>query len=253
MRISIAKKFWMLGLVAAMGLTVQTALAWQLGVWVSDIVSEAPAGSSQAPAVDELMAAVETLIAGGTGSTGDRDLERQIEDRIATIGAALDRREQEAKQPDDRDRALGASRLLLDLERSATVDLPRALASSAGKAELREIGDRIAAQAHKVGRELDTLPGATSQMEEISGLIENSIPFSLTHYAVTVLVLIVFFVVVSHSVIRPLARLTDAARRLAAGESGVEIVDRDRSDDLGDLAQALFGLKQKIEDLQRRR
>jgi signal transduction histidine kinase len=61
---------------------------------------------------------------------------------------------------------------------------------------------------------------------------------------------LVAYLVVSRLVVRPLAALTDAATRVAAGESGVRLEQRDRDDELGRTTAAFNRMAREIHEYQ---
>ena len=259
MQWTIKLKLITIGMLTVLTLATQTFLNLNITNRASAALAELSLGAASVQAEpSELMAGlvdgVRRLAALPGGAPEAVAQSGEMEASLLLLRERLDEMAASTRSRDRKEAILSAGKLLLDLERGIVLDLPRAQANHAGPEGLAPIVDQIAAQAAdlelaliKIGLELR--PGESPAADDLMDELQSGASASVTLLMVSLIVLTSVIFLLGHTITRPMAQITEAMNRLAKGDPDVEF-DLSRRDEVGQMAQALQALKERMAELE---
>ena len=259
---TIKTKLVMFAAAAALGLMTQTWLLMNTFDAALDLAVE-----MAIPAENDRWSLHETVegllndaqaVAAQSDRPADTERMRAIEDALLQIRERLDVASAAARGSKEKDTVLAAARTVLELERDTTVDLPRMMAAQANSGELAQLLDRMNQHADEllsafVELSPETISGSNPAFNNLVYEVETRTQLALTVAMVTMILITVMMGYFGFSITVPIFRMADAMNRLAKGESDVKIDDLGRMDEVGQMADALQALKERMAELEARR
>jgi methyl-accepting chemotaxis protein len=258
---TIKTKLVMFAVAAALGLMVQTWLLMNTFDTALDLASEMAMPDenyrwSLHETVEGLLNDAQA-VAAQSEQPADTERMRAIEGALLQIRERLDVASAAARGSEEKDAVLAAARAVLKLERDTTVDLHRMMAAQANSGELAQLLDRTSQHADEllsafVELSPETISGSNPAVNELVYEVEMRTQLALTVAMVSMILMTVMMGYLGFSITVPISRMADAMNRLAKGESDVEI-DLGRMDEIGQMADALRALKDRMAELEARR
>lgn len=181
----------------------------------------------------------------------------EMEASLLLLRELLDDAAASTRKRDRKEDVLLAGKLLLNLERSIVLDLPRARTKQGGPEGLAHILGQITAQAAELETALAKIrpgfmPGNSPATDEIMAELQDGADVSLTLLMVSLFVLSALIFLLGLSITQPMVQITEAMNRLAKGEPDV-LIDLTRMDEVGQMALALKALKERMAELEAHR
>lgn len=259
---SIKVKLITLGLAAFSGIAVQVMMFMTVQHRASEMLAEmslgsgSEQGSPRQPLTNLVEHSKNLAVLRGDGPDAAA-LTREIEFSLRSLRETLDKASDSAGKRDHKEAILAASKLLLDLERSILLDLPRLISTDSDPNELAFLQDRIAEQVADFKAALDRvqprlLSGQNLTADEVIAELEQAASTSLTAFTMSLIIIGMIVIFFGLSITRPMALLTLAMQKLAKGEPDVAI-DTTRMDEVGAMARALQAVKERMVELESRR
>ena len=262
MQWTIKAKLIMIGLAAINALAIQTWLVLDTTERAGSALAEMSLGvAAEQGGPRELLAGLvgsAQHLATLPGDSPDAAAQSsEMEASLLLLRELLDDAAASTRKRDRKEAVLMAGKLLLDLERSIVLDLPRARTKQAGPEGLAHILGQITAQAAELETALAKIRpgfmlGKSAVTDEIMAELQNGADVSLTLLMVSLFVLIILILFLGLSITQPMVQITEAMNRLAKGEPDV-LIDLTRMDEVGQMALALQALKERMAELEAHR
>jgi methyl-accepting chemotaxis protein len=181
-------------------------------------------------------------------SGGEADAERARE-ALLDVGTELDAAANATTDKDGK-ASLAAVGAELDGWHAALDAADRVAALRAAQVTtIAGLGDELAADAALLRARGDGVAGGSQR--DLFGSVAQARAVLAVSTGLAILLGLAISVLMARSITRPLGRITRALNALAAGDSGIEVPDRGRTDEIGRMANAAQVFKDKAIEMQR--
>ncbi|MBI5163761.1 MAG: HAMP domain-containing protein [Magnetospirillum sp.] len=262
MRLTIAVKLVLLGILSAVALTVQLALTMVNERRIEAGVAYVHERLEQQKVVDAMQLDALSLVLVAMDAIVDKDerkisdarrreidaLDRRIKAGIPALKAAVDTPEEGAKA------TFAAERLTAILALMNTEFVPAIAVGD--EARIAAFDDRIDAMGEEVQEALGVIKTSmaaevTAALAEESAAMSASGTLSIAAFLITAAVLAALVLVLARSITNPLNAIARVVERLARGDTSVDVAGETRGDEVGTIARAVAVFKRNALDKQR--
>lgn len=260
---TIKSKLISIGIVALLGQTILAGSMLFVSSVLKDSIAFAELHGKHLSSVQEMRREILTIMLGAMDSIIDKDDGKIQPDRMQAMNHGLEVLETGVVSlkgiADTDEEAKLASELVgavANLKKGITVNLVKAIEGHAGEEAFAEIDDildqsgdgiqaKLAAYEESLNREL-----AEAKDQQETWISRQSL-ISILTYVITTILMVVGLFITGGSIIKPIHGLTDAMRRLAAGDRQTPVPALAQKDEIGEMARTVDVFKQNAIEMDR--